>query len=404
MSRPGRTVVSVRRDNLGAILEIVHRDGAHSRAELTDRTGLNRSTVADLVGTLVDEGLVEEGSPEPSRRVGRPSPVVRAARTVAVLAVNPEVDAVEFAAVGLDQGILATARIVSDHLITPEETAALAAEVLTTWRDAELAGVDVIGVGIAVPGLVRAEDGLVRTAPHLGWRDAPLREQVSASTGLPVVVGNDATLGAIAEHLFGAARGVDHVVYLNGGASGIGGGIIAGGAPLTGAGGFAGEFGQNRPSLVDPADRQAPGGTLEDEIGRTRLLAAAGLAAADDDALAEAIAAATAGPLHDEAARQRRILATALANVANVLNPTMVVLGGFLAGLAVPDADALLAAVRAQAMPGCADGLRISPAALGGRRLLIGAAEAAFAPLLADPSAHAPRSALSADRGAPSGH
>ena len=124
----------------------------------------------------------------------------------------------------------------------------------------------------AVPGLVRAVDGLVRNAPHLNWIDAPIRDLVERATGLPATVGNDATLGAVAEHLYGAARGIDDVVYLNGGASGIGGGLIVHGMPVGGAGGYAGEFGQNRPGIASDRDRRARDGVLEDEVSRARLL------------------------------------------------------------------------------------------------------------------------------------
>ncbi|MFX7731917.1 ROK family protein, partial [Acinetobacter baumannii] len=84
-------------------------------------------------------------------------------------------------------------------------------------------------------------DGLVRTAPHLEWTDAAIGDLITRATGLPARVGNDAALGALAESLFGAARGAHDVVYLTGGASGIGGAVIVGGVPLGGAGGYAGE-------------------------------------------------------------------------------------------------------------------------------------------------------------------
>ena len=107
----------------------------------------------------------------------------------------------------------------------------------------------------------------------------PSARSSRTATGLPTVVGNDASLGAIAEHLFGAGRGVDDLVYLNGGASGIGGGLIVHGLPVGGTGGYAGEFGQNRPGIASPDDRRAAGGVLEDEVSRARLLDAVGLAA-----------------------------------------------------------------------------------------------------------------------------
>jgi predicted NBD/HSP70 family sugar kinase len=380
------TGTGVRQANLARILRLVHLDGPLSRAALTDATGLNRSTVADLVGELVEDGLVGESAPDPTRRVGRPSPMVAADPGVLALAANPEVDALTIAAVGLDRGIPRRIRVELDHLLTPGETAARIAAQLDAWRTGELARARFVSIGIAVPGLVRASDGLVRDAPHLHWTDAALRDLVADATGLPVVVGNDASMGVVAEHLFGAARGIDDVVYLNGGASGIGGGLIVHGMPVGGAGGYAGEFGQNRPGIRGRDDRRAEDGVLEDEVSRARLLRALGLANADEPTLAAAIAESRSAGVADELRRQRRILATALANAVNVLNPSVVVLGGFLATLAATDPGGLRDAVREQAMPATCDELDIRVAVLAEDRLLIGAAEAAFADLLRAPA------------------
>lgn len=383
------SIESVRRRNLARVLRLVHVDGPLSRAALTEATGLNRSTVADLVAELVDEGLVREHAPDPSRRVGRPSPVVAVHPGVLAIAVNPEVDALTIAAVGLDRRIALRERIELDRLLTPEETVALIGDRLDQWRRGPLADARLVGLGLAVPGLVRAADGIVRNAPHLQWIDAPLRALVSAATGLPAFVGNDANLGAIAEHLFGAGRGIDDIVYLNGGASGIGGGLIVHGMPVAGAGGYAGEFGQNRPGIAAEDDRRADGGVLEDEVSRARLLRAVELSGADEPTLAAALSASTSAAVTAELARQRRILSTALANAVNVLNPQVVILGGFLATIAALDPAGLDAAVRGQAMPANAEDLDIRTAVLAEDRLLIGAAELAFTDLLSDPMGRA---------------
>lgn len=365
----------MRRANLSLVLRTVHREGPRSRAALTEATGLNRSTIADLVGELQRGGLVIERASDTQGRVGRPSPIVAPDPRVVAVAANPEVDALDLAAIALDGTILVRERLDQRALLTPERTAEIIAERLAAWRHGPLADARITGVGIAVPGPVRASDGLVREAPHLGWIDAPLSQLVTDATALPAHVGNDAALGALAEYLFGAARGAHDVVYLNGGASGIGGAVIVGGTPLGGAGGYAGEFGQNRPGIVDIADRRAADGVLEDEVSRAHLLAAAALDGGDDAALARALASI---PDVSEVDRQRRILATALANAANVLNPAVIVLGGFLAVLAARDLAALDAAVRAQTIPACAEGLRLAVAELGEDRLLVGAAEAVF--------------------------
>ena len=189
-------------------------------------------------------------------------------------------------AIGLDRTVRRRERIEMTGLIGPEQTAALIGERIDAWRGEELADAVIVGIGVAVPGLVRSSDGLVRDAPHLAWTDVALRELIESATGLPTAVGNDAAMGAVAEHLFGAARGIDDIVYLNGGASGIGGGLIVQGMPIGGASGYSGEFGQNRPGIASPADRRAGDGVLEDEVSRARLLAALGRSNVDEPTLA----------------------------------------------------------------------------------------------------------------------
>ncbi len=384
MAEKSGVVEGVRAQNLSRVLRLVHRTGPLSRAALTEATGLNRSTIGDLVAELTEAGLVAERAPDPSRRVGRPSPVVAADPRVVAIAVNPEVDALTMAAVGLGRSIPVRARIELDELLTPERTADLVGQQLASWRSGALADARLAAAGVAVPGLV-ATGGLVRNAPHLLWHDVEIGELIEKATGLPTRVGNDATMGAHAEHLFGAARGADDVIYLNGGASGIGGGLVVHGTLVTGSGGYAGEFGQNRPGIAASDDRRAEGGVLEDEVSRARLLAVLGLSHADEPTLAAALTAARTPEVAAEVARQRRILATALANAVNVLNPAVIVLGGFLSTLAEHALDELTESVREQTMFANAEGLAIRPAALAEDRLLIGAAEEAFHALLRDP-------------------
>lgn len=377
--------LGTRPHNLARILRLVHENGAQSRAALTEQTGLNRSTIADLVAELVRRGLVDERVPDLPGRVGRPSPVVTASAQFVAIAVNPEVDAVEIAAVGLDRGILVRERLPNASLPTPSSVAELIAATIAEWRDGPLSTVRVEAIGIAVPGLVRGSDGVVRNAPHLGWIDVPLARLVQAATGTQTVIDNDATLGAIAEHRYGSGRGIDDIVYLNGGASGIGGGLIIHGAPVAGAGGYAGEFGQNRPRISADDDRRTADGVLEAEVSRTLLLRAVGLESADDETLESELSTTDSPGVADEITRQAHVLASALANAVNVLNPALIVLGGFLATIAGLRAEQIDGDVRALAMAESAEGLEIRPAALGADRLLIGAAELAFAEVLADP-------------------
>jgi predicted NBD/HSP70 family sugar kinase len=376
----------VRRANLSTLLQRLHHDGPASRAQLTRETSLNRSTIADLTGELVALGLVIESEPEVTNRVGRPSPVVGVAGGPVVIAINPEVDAVTLAVVGLGARVQHRVRHSVDHALAPHEAVAVIVRLVAALPATVTRAHRVLGVGVAVPGLVSAGEQWVRWAPHLGWTDVPLAEQLSAALGLPVAVGNDASLGAVAESLFGAGRGVDDLVYLNGGASGIGGGVISGGRLLGGHGGFAGEFGHNRPGVAAAGDRQTEYGTLEDEVSRSRLLRVAGLDAADDAELAQAVLTSIDPVALAELARQRRILATALSNAVNVLDPELVVVGGFLATVLASDPAELESLVEAQTIPAAWHDVGIRPAGLGTDLLMIGAAELAFAGVLADPA------------------
>lgn len=376
----GDNADGVRRRNLAAILDLVHHGSAASRAELTALTGLNRSTVAALVAELAELGLLDEGEPVASGGVGRPSPGVRPNPSTVTIAVNPEVDAVTAAAVGLGARVDTRIRRPLDAVPDPATAVAVIAELV---RELSTRGRRVAGVGLAVPGLVRATDGTVRWAPHLGWREVPFARMVEDAVGLPVHADNDATLGAVAEHLFGAGRGVDDLIYLNGGASGIGGGVIVRGQPLTGRGGYAGEFGQNRPGS---GDRLSSEGTLEDEVSRARLLDLLGLDGADEPALAAAIAGSTDPRVAAELRRQQGILAVALGNAVNVFNPELVVLGGYLATHLAWQQSGLFGAVAEATIPAAMEGVSIVPAALGEDRLLIGAAELAFRSVLRDPA------------------
>ena len=376
----GDNADGVRRRNLATVLDLVHHGRAASRAELTALTGLNRSTVAALVAELAELRLLDEGDPVASGGVGRPSPGVQANPATVTIAVNPEVDAVTAAAVGLGARVGTRIRRPLDAVPDPATAVAVIAELVADLTER---GHRVAAVGLAIPGLVRATDGTVRWAPHLGWREVPFAKMVEDAVGLPVLADNDATVGAVAEHLFGAGRGVADLLYLNGGASGIGGGVIVRGEPLTGRGGYAGEFGQNRPGA---GDRLSERGTLEDEVGRARVLALLGLDHADEPALAAAIADSSDSRVDAELRRQQGILAVALGNAVNVFNPELVVLGGYLATLLAWQPEGLVAAVAEATIPAAMEGVSIVPAALGEDRLLIGAAELAFRSLLRDPA------------------
>lgn len=383
--RQGGNLDSVRRHNLSVVVGLVHHSGAISRSLITRETALNRSTVGALAAELVELGLVFERDPDPSVGVGRPSPVIEPSPSIAALAVNPEIDAIAVALVGFDGRVRGRVRRETAGVPSAAEAVRVAAEAAAELR-AAASGTRIVGAGVAVPGLVRASDGLVRRAPHLGWIDEPFAAELEAAIGLPVYAANDAQLGAYAEHLYGAGAGAAELLYVNGGASGIGGGVIAGGEAFVGAAGHAGELGHLR--VTDSSDLDSGGlpGTLEAEVSRGRLLELLELQRVDAEQFEAALLASHDPRVAAEVARQLDILGVALGSALTLLNPSLIVLGGFLATLHEADAARLDRAIAAAALPEALEGVRVTRTALGSDILLVGAAELAFVPVLDDPA------------------
>lgn len=385
----GNNLDSVRQHNLSVVLGIVHRGGPASRSALTQSTGLNRSTIGALVGELVELKLVVETEPEASNRVGRPSPVIIANSRVVAIAVNPEIDAITVGIVGLDGTLHQRVRFPTDHVPGAAEAVTIVSAIIDGLRPMLESFERVLGIGVAVPGLVRASDGLVRLAPHLEWVDEPFTTMLEDATGIRVSAANDARLGANAERLFGAGRDTSNLVYVNGGASGIGTGVIVDGRPLTGTDGYAGEFGHTLVNSNGLRCHCGAIGCLETEVSQSLLLRVLGIKGGDLDELDRALAAANSVSVTAEVERQLSFLAVALRNATNIFNPQLIVLGGFLGSLLAAVPDRLTELVASQALAASVESLKIVRAELGTKLLMVGAAELAFASVLENPAAFA---------------
>ncbi len=388
----GQRSETVRRSNLSAIVRELHVRGSLSRSELVATTGLTRSAIRSLIGEFVSAGVMSEDRAGPAGTPGRPSSVVRLIpRSATVLAFEIAVDSLAAAVVGLGGEVQASIRVDRprghssvDDIVA--DLAELERRVLARTRPTE----PVIGVGVAVVGVVRRLDGLVTMAPNLGWRDIPLGERLARgirSRG-PVAVGNEADLGVLAEHRRGAAVGADDVLFISG-EVGVGGGIIVDGRPLTGAAGYGGEVGHMPLNPAGVPCRCGSTGCWETEVGEEALLVRAGrsrdggrveIAAVLQDAAAGAPAALAA---LDGVGRW---LGRGLAGLVNVFDPELIVLGG-LFGLIHPYVRATVdRELERLALPASRRLVRVVPARLGVDAALLGAAELALEPFLADPA------------------
>lgn len=391
MSVPPARPEAMRRHNLGLVLREIHRDGALTRAELTARLGMSRSTIGALVTDLTELELLHESVPNGGTRAGRPSYMVGPHDGGPyVVAVDVDVTQVTTAAVGIGGTVLAREIIaITDPPPSPEDVAKLIVDVLPRLRERIEHHGGPESIGISVPGTVDRDSGLVKVAPNLEWHDAPLGAVLSTllDPAVPVVVGNDADLAVLAEHNRGIARDCADVVYLIG-RIGVGAGIIADGAQLRGRDGHAGEIGHNVVDAAGPACHCGKRGCLETYVGASALLGAAGRhGPATGLRVSSVIADAYAGDLvaMDAVRTVARALGRGLAGVVNMLNPEQVILGGTLTDvLALARAD-LEHSLEQYALEPPYETVRLVAPRFGEDSALLGAAEIAFAGLLDNP-------------------
>lgn len=351
-----------------------------SRAEIARRTGLSRSTVSALVSDLLTDGLVVERlgvTVAQGDHGGRP-PIL--------LSFDPS----SGAAVGIDFGhshvrvvvsdlasnILVERRLVldTDHEAQDglDAAASLVAEALA---DAGVEKARIVGAGMGLPGPIEQPTGVVGSAAILpGWVGVSAAEEMRARLDLPIAVDNDANLGALAEAAFGAARDARDLVYLKV-SSGIGAGLILDGRLYRGADGLAGEIGHR---LVDPGGRVCrcgKRGCLETVASSGALLAALRPVHGDGLTVPAMLALARGG---DAAVREvltgaGRALGTAVADLLNLLNPRLVVVGGELADAGELLLEGMRASVAEAALPAAVEHSRIVTGVLGLRAPVLGA-------------------------------
>ncbi|HEY2166797.1 MAG TPA: ROK family transcriptional regulator [Jatrophihabitantaceae bacterium] len=382
---------AIRRHNLSLLLREVHRHGELTRAQLTQRLRLSRSTIGALVAELADAGLLEERVPTGGERAGRPSHLVgpRPNGPYAI-AVDIDITHVTTAAVGIGGTLLARHLVHTDPAPSPPK--AVARQVISALHALSgqvPAGSWPVGIGVSVPGTVTRATGMVEFAPNLDWRHERFGEILSAAVpdGLPVSIGNDANLAVLAEHLRGNARDTDDVIYLIG-RVGVGAGIVVNGTLLGGHDGYAGEVGHN---VVDPAGplcHCGKRGCVETYIGDNALLELAGRRPDPNGSPVDAVFADAADGDQVALKAVRDVadaLGRAIASLVNVLNPQRVVLGGSLAHVYDLAAADLTQSVQHHVFTSSPKTVELCPSAFGEDASLRGAAELAFASVLGDP-------------------
>jgi predicted NBD/HSP70 family sugar kinase len=394
-TRPRATVSDLRRANRAAVLRPLLLDGSQNRVGLSRLTGLSSASVTNVVSDLLAEELVVEVGVEASDG-GRPRVLLRAnPRFGAVIGVDVgetgiRVEAFDLALTEL-AGMTVDVHPQEDPVAAVVDGVAGAVETLAAQLEPHVQRL--LGVGVAVPGVVAHEPDVRVHAPSVGWRDVPLAQLLRGRLDLPLYVENGAKTLGQAEMWLGAGRGHRHAVVTLWG-TGVGAAIFVDGALYRGAASSAGEWGHTNVAAAGERCRCGASGCLEAYIGADALLrewaradAAVSLPGAVEqeewvDRLVEAAASdrAAAGVLE----RTATCFGTAAANLVNLFNPELIVVGGWvglkLAPVLLPT---IRAVVGAQALDYAAARVSIETGTLGADAVALGASTLVIQELLA---------------------
>jgi glucokinase len=230
---------------------------------------------------------------------------------------------------------------------TPADDVAKTRDVIVEVVRELAEGLNIEAVGVGAAGWIDSARSTVLFAPNLAWRNEPLRDKISAGTGLPVVVENDANVAAWAEFRYGAAEDADDSMVLFTVGTGIGGGIVLGGQIVRGAHGIAAELGHVQ--VVPGGHPCGCGrrGCVEQYASGNALVRFAQTGAKDDAVkasvllgMADGDVGAISGPMVTDAAREGDLVAidafrqigtwlgVAMADIVQILDPQVIVIGG----------------------------------------------------------------------------
>jgi predicted NBD/HSP70 family sugar kinase len=332
----GEDTATLRRQNAARVLRSLRSDGPGTRAELAKRTALAKATIGTIVAGLQAAVAVVEDESQPDGR-GRPGRPVRLAGS-AFLGLGFELNVDYVAAVALDlSGEVqfseirpAPGPITSDADFARHPLFDLAREVCERFPASDHR---FLGSTVAVPGLVGEDNRTMAWTPNLGIEGPALADRLALALGSRTVVWveNDANCAALAEAHRGAALGAAHALYLTG-TVGIGAGIVQEGRLVRGAAGLAGEVGHL--PIGDPAAQCGCGrrGCWEASIGLLAMLSAAGMPELDTPiGSAEQVAERAATDVRVAVAVEQlgERVGLGLAMLSDVLDPAVIVLGGY---------------------------------------------------------------------------
>jgi predicted NBD/HSP70 family sugar kinase len=331
----------LRKVNESAILELIREQGPISRSELARLLHLSPPTITRIVNPLIEAGLVLEGNPGDSKGGRRPILLTFNSRSSLIVGVYVGQNLVG-ALADLNGEIFERRTLPS--LPGEEGVERLIEFTQELCQAADRFGVPLRGVGVGVPSITLFDEGIVSWAPSFGWRDLPLKQRLQQALGLPVFIENSVNLIALGESWRGAGQGLRNLLCLQFGDS-IGAGLMLNGQLYRGSHFAAGEVGYIIPNERYLGQTYDTYGCLEGFAGSTGIIQRTRqrLEAGQPSVLAEAwqldptsltaemvLAAARMEDALAQAVVRETVdyLSIAVANVACIVDPDLIIIGG----------------------------------------------------------------------------
>lgn len=365
---------SLKEANQARLVEALQFAGTMTQADLSRSTGLAPSTVSNIVRELTASGLLCI-SPTVSR--GRTAQAVRLSRGAGTLvAADFGHRHLTVAVADLAYEVLAERRVELDWDHRADDGLNAVQTIMVGLLDELGIGRElVVGAGIGLPAPIDSRTGQVGAPSQLpGWVGVDAAEAATERLGVPVMVDNDANLGALAEDRWGAGRGAENVAYVKL-SDGVGAGLVIRGELYQGSIGTAGEIGHVTMNEFGALCRCGNRGCLEMLVGTSALLAQLAPNYGTGLTIAEVVRLARAGDVSC-----RRVLedaghhiGVAVANLCNVFNPDRVIIGGELAQAEELVLESLGRTLNRQGIPSAANAVDLVLAELGARSHLLGA-------------------------------
>lgn len=380
-----------------SVLRLIWQERTISRAEIARRADLSRSTVSEVVGALLPTGLVSEGGPGESLGGRRPIMLHFEDEACCILGAEMGASHVAVALTDLRGRVLHWEHRNHPVRTDPAGTRRVLAELCDACLGSRRgAAKRLVGVGAAVPSPVDPLHPFALSEVVLpAWNGRSGLEALGEKLGVPVLVDNDANLGALAEYWWGAGRSVRDFTYVKVG-TGVGSGHVIDGRLYRGSTGFAGEIGH---LSIDPNGEPCIcglRGCVATHVGSPALVKRArallpgypgSMLEGAEVSITGIEAAAIAGdPLALRVTRDAaEYLGVAVAGMLNMMNPSVVIVGGGITGLGDRFLEPLRETVRQRTRVSSASGAQIVMSELGPQTVAVGAATFVLQQALANP-------------------